>query len=97
MATFALFAAAQDGTWTNQSAASTAPHSLVLSTNGTSLAGSIDGNPIQRGGFSGTAFWFSATRNGVDYTYKGTVNGSQLTLSEYQVRATTYTFTKSVS
>jgi len=98
LATVAL-AAAAGGTWTIQTGPNTpqtagSPQTLVLNVNGSTLTGTIDGAPITGGGTSPNSIWFKATRNGVVYSYKGVVNGNQITLSEYKGQARTYTFTR---
>jgi hypothetical protein len=97
MAGILAFAAAQDGTWTIQGNASGAPHTLVFTVNGSTLTGTIDGSAISGGGVSGNEFWFRATRNNVAASYKGSVNGNQLTLNEYTTQTHTYTYAKNAN
>jgi hypothetical protein len=97
LASLPVFGAALDGTWTNQNTGSAAPHTLSLTVTGSTLSGTIDGIAITKGGASANSFWFTATRNGVTYSYKGSISANQMTLNEYTKQATAYTFTRSGS
>jgi hypothetical protein len=76
------FAAAADGAWNLQGGAAGAPGQIVMAVSGETLTGTAGGAPIVGGKASGTNIWFSATRSGVTYRYKGTVSGNNLTLRE---------------
>ena len=94
MAGVTAFGAAEDGTWIIQTSVSGGPQTLSLAVNGAALSGTIDGNQISSGGVNGSKFWFKAIRNGVAYSYKGSANGNQITLSEYTIQMRTFTFVK---
>lgn len=78
------FAAAADGTWNFAGNDATAPQQLSLATSGTNLTGTIGGAAISGGMTQANTLWFSATRSGVTYKYKGTINGTKLALYEEQ-------------
>lgn len=82
--TFALLAVAApaDGTWTNTNSGQGAPVTLTLQVNGTALLGTSDGIGISNGKAEGASIWFTAVRGGQVYTYKGTISGNILKLSE---------------
>ena len=76
------FAAAADGTWSIAGSVPTAPQQISLTTSASGLTGTMDGAPISNGNIQGNTVWFSATRGGVTYKYKGTVTGTKLALFE---------------
>jgi len=71
------------GTWNLQGTGSGGPQVLVLtSVNGRTVTGTIDGTQISGGGYKNTEFWFTASRGGTHYQYKGTLNGTTMVLHE---------------
>src|SRR5437764_13333285 len=76
------FAGPADGGWTAIGPAQGAPQTLSLQANGQTLSGTADGTPIVNGKIAGASVWFSVTRGGATYSYKGTVDGSRLNLHE---------------
>jgi len=77
-----LMAAPIDGTWNNVSPAQGAPLTLNLTANNSVLSGTSDGTPITGGKIQGNSIWFNATRANVVYSYKGSIAGNVLNLSE---------------
>ena len=81
-------AAPADGTWTNTNSGQGAPVTLTLQVNGNVLLGTSDGIGISSGKAEGPSVWFSAVRGGVVYTYKGTISGNVMKLSETKADGT---------
>ena len=75
-------AAAADGAWSISGTIPSAPQHLSFSTSGSSLTGTVDGVAITNGKAEPNTIWFSATRGGVTYNYKGTIVGTKLSLFE---------------
>ncbi|HTS66148.1 MAG TPA: hypothetical protein VMH28_29195 [Candidatus Acidoferrales bacterium] len=76
------FGGPADGTWTAVNSAQGVPQIITMQTSGESLTGSADGSPILNGKISGVSLWFSISRSGVVYNYKGTISGTRLDLHE---------------
>jgi hypothetical protein len=83
-----LLAGPADGGWTAINSAQGAPQALSLQSNGRTLTGTADGTPITEGRVENNTVWFNVVRGGVNYYYKGTVNGSLMQLSEANGSAT---------
>lgn len=79
---FAAFGGPADGSWSAVGAAQGAPQALVLQASGENLSGTADGIQINNGKISGQSVWFTVTRTGVVYNYKGTISGAHLELHE---------------
>jgi hypothetical protein len=76
------FAAPADGTWTAANTAQGIPQTLSMQTSGSGLMGTADGQPILNGKVEGATIWFSVSRGGAVYRYKGTISGTRLDLHE---------------
>jgi hypothetical protein len=68
--------------WALEGGDKTAPHSLSIAIDGSSVSGTLDGATITRGGAEGGYFWFHANRNGVDTVYKGQIRDGKMILNE---------------
>jgi hypothetical protein len=84
----AFAASPADGAWTAVSSAQGAPLALNLAGNGAVLTGSADGAAITGGKIAMSDIWFTWVRGGVTYSYKGTINGTTLRLTEYRADGT---------
>jgi hypothetical protein len=78
----ALAFAAIDGTWTNAAGTGQVPQTLHVQMSGSVLTGNVDSVGITGGKIEGSTIWFSYTRGGTTYKYKGSVNGNFLNLYE---------------
>jgi hypothetical protein len=81
-------AAPADGVWNNVSPGAGGPLVLNLVTNSNTLSGTSDGGAISAGKAQGQTIWFNAVRGSVVYSYKGTVSGNVLNLSETRLDGT---------
>ena len=99
LASLLAFAAGLSGTWNIQAiGASGGPQQLILTANGNSLTGTLDGVAISGGGVGRSSFWFIATRNGVTYRFKGTLTGDTLELHQtINQQDTRYNYTRAGS
>lgn len=81
LASLMAFGAIADGTWTVIGAQSdTGLSTLVLTVNGSTLAGTADGVQIASGKVEGNIVRFNLTSNGATLNFKGTISGNQLNL-----------------
>jgi hypothetical protein len=92
------FAADAAGTWNIKSGGvAGAPQKLILKiVDARNLMGSVDGMPIQTAGYKNNDIWFTASRGGKNYQYKGTYTGDSLVLHEtFGSENRTYNFGRS--